>query len=127
MAAYVHARLMVCDEHLIFEDTWSTAQKGAPLNEKHQLLLTAAIILLCNPLLPQCMSLTVIDTTVQFIDVICENLSAHFQGNLCNNKLIHVFTGANAIPDEITVGVHIKRHDMTKSHEEANVIIVNQV
>ena len=38
-------------------------------------------------------------------------------------------TGANTIPDEITVGVglHIKRYDMPKSHEEANVVFVNHV
>ncbi len=57
----------------------------------------------------------------------CDNFPAHFQEHICNNNLI--MTGANTIPDEITVGVglHIKRHGMAKSHEEANVTIVNQV
>ena len=56
--------------------------------------------------------------------VIFDNLPAHFQEHLCNNKLI--ITGANAIPGETMVGVRIKRHDMAKSRE-ANVIIGNQV
>ena len=38
-----------------------------------------------------------------------------------------IITGANAIPDEITVGAHVKRHDMANSQEEAHVVIVNQV
>ena len=50
---------------------------------------------------------------------------AHSQEHLCSNKLI--IAGANAIPYEITVGGHIKRHDTHNSHEEADVIIVNQV
>jgi hypothetical protein len=67
------------------------------------------------------MYLTVTDNKVQLLDVICDNLPAYFQEYLCNNKLI--ITG----PDDITMGLHIKRHHMANSHEEADVIIVNQV
>ncbi len=62
---------------------------------------------------------------MQLIDVICDNLPAHFREQLCNDKLI--ITGANAIPDEITVGGHIKRHDMANGRVVTDVIIVNQV
>ena len=75
-----------------------------------------------SPLPPQYVSFTVIDNKVQLIDAICVNLPAHFQDHLCNNKLI--ITGPNTIPDEITMGVHVKRHDMGNSHKEADV---NQV
>ena len=62
---------------------------------------------------------------MQLIDAICDNLTAHVQVHLCNNK--RIITGPNSIPDEITTGVHAKRHDMGNSHEEADVIVVNQV
>ena len=62
---------------------------------------------------------------MQLIDAIGGNLPAHFQVHICNNKLI--ITGPNSIPDEITLGVHVKRNAMGNSHEEADVIIVNQV
>ena len=62
---------------------------------------------------------------MQLIDTICDNLTAHVQVHLCNNK--RIITGPNSIPDEITTGVHGKRHDMGNSHEEADVIVVNQV
>ena len=52
-------------------------------------------------------------------------MPAHFQVHLCNNK--RIITGPNTIPDEITMGVHVKRHDMCNSHEEADVIVINQV
>ena len=52
-------------------------------------------------------------------------MPAHIQVHLCNNKLI--ITGPNTIADEITMGVHVKRHDMGNSHEEADVIVINQV
>ena len=55
----------------------------------------------------------------------CDNLPAHFQEHISNNK--RIITGDNASSDETAAGVHIKRHDMAKSQEEANVMIVNQV
>ena len=82
-------------------------------------------IVLQSPISPGSVSFTIIGSKVQLIDVMCYNLPAHFQEHLCSNKLI--IAGANAVPYEITVGVHIKRYDMHNSHEEADVIIVNQV
>ena len=94
--------------------------------EEHPLLLTTVInIILQFPLPPQCVSLTVTDNKVQLLDAICDNLTVYFQEHLCNNKLI--ITDPNTIPDEIIMGVHTKRHDMSSSHVEADVIIVNQV
>ena len=82
-------------------------------------------LILQSSLPPHSGSLTVTDNKVQLIDAICDNLPAHFQGHPCKNKLI--ITGSNTILDEITMGVHVKRHDMGNSHREADVIVVNQL
>ena len=122
VAAYVHARLMNSDVHLIFDIylDYSTRGRRASVtaDRRHHLTLQ-------SPLPPQSVSLTDTGNKVQLIDVMCDNLPAHFQDHLCNNKLI--ITSPNTIPDEITMGVHVKRHDMGNRYEEADVIVVNQV
>ena len=61
VAAYVHARLMNSDVHLIFDIYLDYSTMGALVVEEHPLLLTAVIILFCNPRSHQSVSLTVTD------------------------------------------------------------------
>ena len=49
----------------------------------------------------------------------------HYKDHPCNNTL--VITGSETVPNEVTIGVHNQIHDMANSHEETDVIVVNQV
>ena len=81
-------------------------------------------LVLQSPISPRSGSFTVIGSKVQLIYVMCYNLQAHFQGHPCSNKLI--IAGANAIPYEITMGVHIKRLDMY-SHGNCLTVMKRQM
>ena len=87
------------------------------------MLLLTVVVILFRILPPTILRVFFLSSTAKcsLIGVICDNLPAHFQEDLCNNKLI--VPGANAIPDDITVRLHIKIHGMAKRHEEANVCI----
>ena len=72
------------------------------------------------------MSLNVTDNKVQLIDIILTCIIIkHYKDHLCNNTL--VITGSETVPNEGTMGVHNQIHDMANSHEETDVIVVNQV
>ena len=60
--------------------------------------------ILQSPLPPQSVSITVIDTKVQLIDV-CDNVRPDVLEHLCNNKVI--VTGAKPMPYSIAMGVHV--------------------
>ena len=104
-------------DHIITERT-RDRRASVAADHRHHLVLQ-------SPISPRSVSFTVIGSKVLLIYVMCYNLPAHFQEHLCSNKLI--IADANTIPYEISMGVHIKRHDTPNSHEEAYVIIVKQV
>ena len=77
------------------------------------------------PLLPQKVTLSVTENKVQLIDILCQHLKDQCHTFPEKNKL--VVTSNDPIPFEISDGVIVQRLDMRTTHEEADVIIAQQV
>ena len=76
------------------------------------------------------MVLTVTENKVQLIDLICQQVQEKAtyipaSEDSFNYKL--VMTGSGYVPQQIHMGIVISRHDLTTSHEEADVIIPQQM
>lgn len=124
LAKYIQRKLVIGDVNLVFDRYYDFSTKGCTRGRR------AASgdhchLTLQSPLPAQSAVLTVTDNKVQLIDIICMHLIDQFQKEPCNNRLI--ITGPCPTPDEVCMGIHIQRHDMTITHEEADVIMVNQV
>ena len=68
--------------------------------------------------------LTVTRNKVQLIDLMCEDMAFH-KDYFPQHKL--VLTVSNPVHVEINRGVVIKRQDIKTTHEEADIMIVQQV
>lgn len=77
-----------------------------------------------SPLPSQKLTLTVTENKKQLINIICQHLQGD-AGFIIKHKL--VITSQDGTPVQLGPGgVPIQRHDMATSHEEADVIIVQQ-
>jgi len=74
---------------------------------------------------PQKVTLTVTDNKVQLIGILCQHLKDQCSTFPANGKL--VVTSNDPVPFEINNGVIVQRVDMRTTHEEADIIIVQQV
>ena len=91
---------------------------------------TAHKFKLSTPLPSQQLVFTVTENKAQLIDMICEQvknkaLSIPANEEEFSHKLL--ITGSSAVPQEICSGVSIDRTDLKTTHEEADVIIPQQV
>ena len=78
-----------------------------------------------SPLPQRSVSLSIVDNKVQIITIICDSLVECFQEQICQKHL--VITGSDPVPNEVQNGIHVRRQDLTTTHEEADVTIINQV
>ncbi len=92
--------------------------RKAQVSREHQLCLS-------SPLPPQDVALTVTKNKIQLIDMICDELVSSVA--LLNLSNSFVVTGKSPIPTEVCSGLQIIRPDLKTMHEEADVIIPNQV
>ena len=74
---------------------------------------------------PQKVVLTVTDNKVQIIDLICQSLIQEAQDK--PNKHSLVITSDDSIPVVIQDGIVFHREDLKTCHEEADVIIIQQM
>ena len=74
---------------------------------------------------PQKVTPTVTDNKVQLIGILCQHLKDQCCTFPANGKL--VVTSNDPVPFEINNGVIVQRVDMRTTHEEADIIIVQQV
>ena len=78
-----------------------------------------------TPLPSQSSVLNCTKTKLQLIELKTDFLQDEFTKQRCQNKLI--ITGKDEIPYQTHLGVRLRRGDMQTSHEEADVIIPQQV
>ena len=91
---------------------------------------TAHKLKFSTPLPSQQLVLTVTENEAQLIDMICEQvkneaLSTPANKEEFNHKLL--ITGSSEVPQEICSGVVVDRIDLKTTHEEADVIIPQQM
>ncbi len=108
---YVATYMTLSDAYLIFHwyfTGWTQSQRmKESTKEQH----------------PQ-VSLTITENKLQIITILCQSLVLHFQDEHFEHGL--VITGSDQNPNEVQNEIHINRHDMTVSHEEGDVIIIDQ-
>ena len=116
--------LQKCCVHLIFDRYIETSTKyatrsnraGKNASRKH-------VLTLATPLPTQKVILNVTHNKTQLIRLITQYLVDHLANNECNL----VITSEQATPVAIGNGEVITRNDLHTTHEEADVIIVNQL
>lgn len=128
--SYTLSKVRACDVYLIFDRYYDysiksgtrTSHAGEQASRHHRLRPD-------SPLPPQHVILTVTENKVQIIDIICQQLLervAHLQTTGHVECKLFV-TGSKPVPKEVHKGVQIQRNDMQTSHEEADVIIAQQM
>ena len=83
------------------------------------------VLTLDTPLPPKELVLKSSKTKLQLIDIICDSLLHHSTTKRCSNPLF--VTGQSDVPSSTCKGVRQTREDMRTTHEEADVIIPQQV
>ena len=124
-ANYVTGRLQITDTYLVFDryyqhstkETTRTSRAGKDASRRHQLSMA-------TPLPPQKVCLTVTHNKIQLISLICDYLVEH--PNIIPPGRTLLVTGAKPTPLEISGGGVTERMQLKTTHEEADVIVVQQ-
>ena len=125
LLAYVNERLKSCDTYLVFDRYYEysiknatrTTRAGKEASRRHKLDLH-------TPLPVQKVVLNVTENKMQLIKLICTYIMEHAE-LLAENRL--VLTGQDPTPIEVFDGKVTLRHDLRTTHEEADVVIVQQM
>lgn len=125
LLGYVNERLKSCNTYLVFDRYYEksiknatrTARAGKEASRRHKLDLH-------TPLPAQKVVLNVTENKLQLIKLICTYIKEHAE-LLANNRL--VVTGQDPTPIEVSNGKVTLRHDLRTTHEEADVVIVQQM
>ena len=80
-----------------------------------------------TPLPAQIVGLTVTENKTQLIEIICEQLRQKGKTHRAINKHKLTITGPSPAPVEVFKGIAIEQKDLETTHEEADVIILQQV
>ena len=124
--AYVIGRSVNADVYVVFDRYFEYSVKsvtrstrsGQYASRRHRLSLY-------SPLLPQKVVLTVAENKVQLINLICAELVNTGLSRALKHKL--VITGKDPKPTEVANDKLTERSDLETFHEEANVIMVQQM
>ena len=122
----VMKRVASQDTYLIFDRYFDfsiksgtrAARAGDEASRRHRLQLH-------TPLPPQTVVLTVTENKVQVIDLICQDLIQKAQDEPNEHSLVITFT--ESVPVVIQGGIVFRRQDLMTCHEEADVIIIQQM
>ena len=125
LIAFLNEKLKSCDTYLIFDRyhdnsikrATRTARAGKEASRRMKLGLK-------TPLPAQKIVLTVTENKIQLINLICSYIANHVE-LLGDHRLI--LTGQDPTPIEVFEGKLKLRHDLYTTHEEADVVIVQQV
>jgi len=127
---YILSKLKQSKVYLVFDRYYEYSIKsntrsfraGQKVRKRHKLSPS-------TPLPPQQVVLNVSENKIQIIDIICQQLLQrvqHIQTTGTTSCHSLVVTGSNTTPQEVSLGVLIQRGDLTTSHEEADVVMVQQ-
>ena len=127
---YILAKLAFSDVYLIFDRYFEYSIKDdTRQNRSHRYNVTHKLRT-TTPLPPQQAVLTVPQNKVQLIKIICDQIQHKAMTIPENDNAFRkrlVITGPAEIPNEVHLGISITRGDLRTWHEEADVIICQQV
>ena len=115
MLEYVERRLI----YIVFD-----RYKGSTRSERAKNLAYQHQFALSTPLPSKEKALSFSSNMVQIIDILFDFLSLKVADRKFHNSL--VITGSKDIPIQVNAGLTIPRHDLRMTHEEADLIIVQQ-
>ncbi len=115
---------MYNDVYLVFDRYKKFSIKGSTRSDRakkiaYQLKFTPSTPLPCKEKILSCSS-----NKIQIIDIMFDFLKENVASkNFCNTLVI---TGSSDTPMQVTQGLNIPRHDLKTTHEEADLIIIQQ-
>lgn len=121
---YVSDRLKQCSVFLIFDKYLEHSIKGSTRLERAGKFLRSHNLTLEMPLPARETILHSTKNKQQLIKLISEQLLKEFTVECCKHRLL---VTSDVIPEETHLGVCIKRLDLSTTHEEADVIIPQQL
>ena len=125
MYTYVTDMLCYQDVYLMFDRYKSFSIKSSTRTQRAKNLAYRHKLGLQNVLPAKDKVLTCTNNKVQLIDIVCEYVTRKVSDGTFNHKF--VITGLNEVPTEVLRGSESMRHDFRTTHEEADVILVQQV
>ncbi|KAK3106543.1 hypothetical protein FSP39_022295 [Pinctada imbricata] len=123
--SYISQKLNTSDVYLIFDRYRQYSIKDSARISRKASSGQAHKLCLNTPLPAQSVVLSVTENKVQLIDIICNQTIQYASDESKNHTLL--ITGSHEAPTEVTKGVQIQRTDLRTNHEEADVIIPNQL
>lgn len=128
---YVSQRMHKSHVYLVFDRYYEYSIKSCTRKSRiGKQSVSGHKLRLSTPLPAQHTILTVTENKVQLIDIICEQLQEKARNIPATDASFNhrlMITGSSQAPSEIHMGVLIVRNDLRTSHEEADVIIPQQV
>ena len=121
---YIGEKLISSDVYLVFDHYYDYSIKSTTRKERAANLAHRHQFSIATPLPAQDVTLTSTENKVQLINIICEYLVKKVAERMTSKRLI--VTGSEDIPQEVHAGVLIKRVDLRTTHEEADVIMIQQ-
>ena len=124
--AYIQRLLHCTDVYLVFDRYYKPSIKGETrLSRAGKTAVRQHILNASTELPSQKVTLCVTENKVQLIDIICQYLMDHASELPQENKL--VVTYKHPVPFQIVHGEISQRNDLRTTHEEADIIIVQQM
>ena len=124
MYEYIETKLIYQDVYFVFDRYYLYSIKGSTRQNRIQNIANHQYFFLSAPLPPREKALSSSSNKKQLIDLIVGFVSEKIADKKLHNSL--VITGSENTPIEVTAGNIIQREDLTTTHEEADVIIVQQ-
>ena len=124
VASYVAARLVKSDVLLTFDRYHEMSTKGCTRDQRSTEKGGRHFLTIESSLPCKIVAMTITENKVQLINLIFKELPQPFKKLQYKHKLL--ITGKEPAPVEINLGVQIVRHDLSITHEEADVIMTNQ-
>ena len=121
---YVNQKMDSSDVYLVFDRYYKYSIKSSARKERVGNMVHRHQFSICTPLPARDVILTSPENKVQSITIICEYLTRNVTADTSSNRLI--VTGAEETPQEVHAGVLIQRIDLRTTHEEADVIMIQQ-
>lgn len=122
---YVLQKLTLSHVYLVFDRYYPYSIKSATRAERGKAAARSHKLTRQTPLPPKATLLANKDNKIQLIEILFSDIITSVKAKNMSNKL--VITGSQDVPIQVIHSVENQRPDLTSRHEEADIIMVQQV